>query len=69
MKKYFKLIGAIAIGCLLGLLFSYWYFAELKSEPGININKIDDSYSAAIEKASPAVVNIYSEQIFKNNKR
>jgi len=69
MKKYLKFIGAIAFGCLLGLLFSYWYFAELKSEPNINITKTDDSYSAAIEKASPAVVNIYSEQIFKNNKR
>jgi len=69
MEKYFKLIGAMIFGCLLGLLISYWDVIESNSDPRLNTTKIGESYSTAIEKASPAVVNIYSEQIFKNNKK
>jgi len=69
MEKYFKLMGAMIFGCLLGLLISYWDVVESNSDPRLNKTKIGESYSTAIEKASPAVVNIYSEQIFKNNKK
>ena len=62
-------MGAMIFGCLLGLLISYWDIVESNSDPRLNKTKIGESYSTAIEKASPAVVNIYSEQIFKNNKK
>tara|TARA_Y100001970_G_scaffold18247_1_gene20490 strand:+ start:2203 stop:3252 length:1050 start_codon:yes stop_codon:yes gene_type:complete len=69
MEKHFKLMGAMIFGCLLGFLISYWDVDSSNSDPRLNINKIGQSYSKAIEKASPAVVNIYSEQIFKNSKK
>ena len=68
MENHYRLLGAVVLGSLLGLVFSYYYFDGINEYSSQKIIKIEDSYSTAISKASPAVVNIYSEQIIKSQR-
>ena len=67
MNNYIKLIGATLIGAGLASVFLYLFFSEITESSSTKTEDLNFSYNAAIKKASPAVVNIYSEQII--NKR
>ena len=69
-KKYLPLLGAILIGTLLGLLISTLTFKNNKNLPDIKSseNIISSSFSDAVKKASPAVVNIYSNVLINNRR-
>ena len=62
-RKFLPIVGAISIGVIVGILIS-----TLLSGPKQEIdsfsydqNLLSNSFSDAVNKASPAVVNIYSE--------
>ena len=68
MNNY-KLILKIFTSAILGSLIGIIFFNSIFQEEGVNLtnpNTYLNSYSLAVEKASPAVVNIYSEQIVRN---
>ena len=54
----------LAIGLVMLLLNSQ---KEHTDTPKESLTNITDSFSTPVEKASPAVVNIYSEILIKNN--
>lgn len=60
-----KLLLFLVVGIILGLLFSSIFFSKEKDL--IEENNFESiSYSNAVARASPAVVNIYSEQFVSN---
>ena len=66
LKQSYRVIISLLIGFVFGIVFLK-IFELLPTEKGIN-NKSDTplSYNSAISKASPAVVNIFSEQLVNN---
>ena len=67
VKKYLPLLGSILLGLLIGLWLSNQL--DLRKEKGLS-NKTENAFSqnsfnTAVKKASPAVVNIYSEMLVK----
>ena len=66
LKQSYRAMISLLIGFVLGIVFLK-IFELLPTEKGIN-NKSDTplSYNSAISKASPAVVNIFSEQLVNN---
>ena len=56
--SFFSLVGA-----LVGFLISLFFFNDDDKSIIDELNNTAFSYNYAVEKASPAVVNIYSEQI------
>ena len=69
-KKYVPILGAILFGILIGLLVSTLIFKNNKNleeiKPTENITP--SSFSEAVKKASPAVVNIYSNVLISNRR-
>ena len=66
LKQSYRVIISLLIGFVFGIVFLK-IFELLPTEKGIN-NKSNTpfSYNSAISKASPAVVNIFSEQLVNN---
>ena len=60
-----KIFASAILGSLIGLIFFNSFFLEEK-DISTSPNSYLNSYSLAVEKASPAVVNIYSEQLVRN---
>lgn len=58
---------SIVLGITFGILFSAFFFNE-KSQLPLKKNILNYSYSDAVVKASPAVVNIYSQQIVNQSR-
>ncbi len=69
MNNYIKLIGAAVAGAGLGSIFLYLFFSGITEPEYTRTEDLNHSYNAAIKKASPAVVNIYSEQIISKRSR
>ena len=69
LNPIIKFLIYISFGGLIGFLISLFFFKELGLEDEENINTIQSSYNYAVKKASPAVVNIYSDQIIKTNSK
>ena len=69
-KKYVPILGAILFGILIGLLISTLVFKNNKNleeiKPTENITP--SSFSEAVKKASPSVVNIYSNVLISNRR-
>ena len=66
IKQSYRLIISLLIGFIFGIVFLK-IFELLPTEKGINIkSNTPFSYNSAISKASPAVVNIFSEQLVNN---
>jgi len=67
LKKYLALLGSILLGIFIGLLLS----GQLNKNKENDLNNREEgvfsvnSFNTAVEKASPAVVNIYSEMLIK----
>jgi len=62
-KKYLPLLSAIFIGIMVGLLLSTIFLnkEDQTDYSSIQENSLHSSFNDAVRKASPAVVNIYSE--------
>ena len=69
MNNYIKLIGAVVAGAGLGSIFLYLFFSGITEPEYTRTEDLNHSYNVAIKKASPAVVNIYSEQIISKRSR
>ena len=69
LNPIIKFLIYISFGGLIGYLISLFFFKELNLTDVENINPIQSSYNYAVKKASPAVVNIYSEQIVKTDSK
>ena len=69
LNPIIKFLIYISFGGLIGFLISLFFFKELDPTDEDNINPIQSSYNYAVKKASPAVVNIYSEQIVKTDSK
>ena len=69
LNPIIKFLIYISFGGLIGFLISLYFFKELDPTDEDNINPIQSSYNYAVKKASPAVVNIYSEQIVKTDSK
>ena len=66
LKQSYRVIISLLIGFVFGIVFLK-IFELLPTEKGINIkSNTPFSYNSAISKASPAVVNIFSEQLVNN---
>ena len=66
-KSILKLLSYATFGVFIGFIISSLFLSEK-----VNINQeeaklFQSSYNYAVKKASPAVVNIYSEQIISRN--
>jgi len=69
-KKYLPYVGAVFLGAIIGILFFSLisqYNLETKEEI-ISKGRIESSFNEAVKKASPSVVNIYSD-VLVNNRR
>ena len=63
-KLILKIFASAILGSLIGLIFFNSIFQE--EDSSTSPNSYLNSYSLAVERASPAVVNIYSEQLVQN---
>tara|TARA_B100001057_G_scaffold111671_1_gene109782 strand:+ start:920 stop:1981 length:1062 start_codon:yes stop_codon:yes gene_type:complete len=54
------------MGSFLGFLISFFLLEDEFINEGNKLASLNTSYNLAVEKASPAVVNIFSEQIIRN---
>ena len=64
-KLILKIFASAILGSLIGLIFFNSIFQE-EEDSSTSSNSYLNSYSLAVERASPAVVNIYSEQLVQN---
>ena len=64
-KLILKIFASAILGSLIGLIFFNSIFQE-EEDSSTSSNSYLNSYSLAVERASPAVVNIYSEQLVRN---
>ena len=69
LNPIIKFLIYISFGGLIGFLISLFFFKELDPADEDSINPIQSSYNYAVKKASPAVVNIYSDQIITTNSK
>jgi len=67
-KSTLYLVSAFLLGLAIGLVVLLLNSQkEYTDTPKESLTNITDSFSTPVEKASPAVVNIYSEMLIKNN--
>ena len=66
-KALIYFIFSIAVGVAIGLIFSE-FFLNKKAKLSYTENNLSYSYSEAVIKASPAVVNIYSQQVINQSR-
>ena len=66
-KTLIYFIFSIAVGVAIGLIFSEFFFNK-KAKLSYTENNLSNSYSEAVIKASPAVVNIYSQQVINQSR-
>ena len=66
-KTLIYFIFSIAVGVAIGLIFSEFFFNK-KAKLSYTENNLSYSYSEAVIKASPAVVNIYSQQVINQSR-
>ncbi len=62
-KSIFNFSFFLLVGALVGFLISLFFLNDNDKSIVDEINNTAYSYNYAVEKASPAVVNIYSDQI------
>ena len=67
-NKYLALLGAIAVGIIIGLMLAKILFDEerLQNSKSNEESTLSSSFNDAVKKASPAVVNIYSDILINN---
>ena len=65
-KSIIKLSLFTIGGASIGVIISYIFLADNSEEIEKGLVQISSSYNFAVEKASPAVVNIYSDQLINN---
>ena len=66
-KSLLKLLTYLTIGAVIGFIISSLFIWEKDNINQKEVGLLQSSYNYAVKKASPAVVNIYSEQIFSRN--
>ena len=66
-KALIYFIFSIVVGVAIGLIFSE-FFLNKKAKLSYKENSLSYSYSEAVIKASPAVVNIYSQQVINQSR-
>ena len=66
-KSILKLLTYATIGAVIGFLISSLFIWEKDNINQKEVGLLQSSYNYAVKKASPAVVNIYSEQIVSRN--
>ena len=66
-KTLIFFIFSVVAGVALGLIFSE-FFLNKKVKLSYEENNLSYSYSEAVTKASPAVVNIYSQQVINQSR-
>ena len=64
-----KFLIYISFGALIGFLISLFFIKDSDYVNIENNSSLETSYNYAVKKASPAVVNIYSEQIVKTDSK
>ena len=64
-KLILKIFASAILGSLIGLIFFNSIFQE-EEDSSTSSDSYLNSYSLAVERASPAVVNNYSEQLVQN---
>ena len=65
-KLSYQILSAFLIGCFIGLIGLYIFDSSNSYSVVEESNDINrTSYNSAVEKAAPAVVNIYTEQVKK----
>lgn len=71
IKKYLPLLASVTVGLVLGVLISNLLLQENEQKEEGNLDKenLITSFHSAVKKASPAVVNIYSEMLVKKRNR
>ena len=71
IKKYLPLLASVTVGLVLGVLISNLLLQENKQKEEGNLDKenLITSFHSAVKKASPAVVNIYSEMLVNKRNR
>ena len=65
-KSIIKFSIYTIVGASIGVIISFIFLADNSKEIEQETVKISSSYNFAVEKASPAVVNIYSDQLISN---
>ena len=67
VKKYLPLLGSILLGLLIGLWLSNQLDVREEKDLSSKTESVfsQNSFNTAVKKASPAVVNIYSEMLVK----
>ena len=66
-KSLLKLLTYLTIGAVIGFIISSLFIWEKDNINQKEVGLLQSSYNYAVKKASPAVVNIYSEQIVSRN--
>ena len=66
-KSVLKLLSYATFGVFIGFIISSLFLWEKDNINQEEVELFQSSYNYAVKKASPAVVNIYSEQIIKRN--
>ncbi|HIM21508.1 MAG TPA: hypothetical protein EYI81_01035, partial [Gammaproteobacteria bacterium] len=63
LKKYLPYIAAIILGAIMGILIFNLIAQDyyVRDSKDVAKNLIPSSFSEAVNKASPSVVNIYSD--------
>ena len=66
-KSILKLLSYATLGVFIGFIISSLFLSEKDNINQEEVEFFQSSYNYAVKKASPAVVNIYSEQIISRN--
>ena len=66
-KSILKLLSYATFGVFIGFIISSLFLSEKDNINQEEVEFFQSSYNYAVKKASPAVVNIYSEQIVSRN--
>ena len=66
-KSILKLASFATFGVIIGFIISSLFLWEKENINREEAELFQSSYNYAVKKASPAVVNIYSEQIINRN--
>ena len=66
-KSILKLLSYATFGVFIGFIISSLFLWEKDNINQRRSELFQSSYNYAVKKASPAVVNIYSEQIISRN--
>tara|TARA_B100001123_G_scaffold56045_1_gene59798 strand:- start:3037 stop:4119 length:1083 start_codon:yes stop_codon:yes gene_type:complete len=67
-NKLFRVLAGVVLGVIIGLVFSSLIFKNNVEDNNLPKGLIASSFHDAVEKASPSVVNIYSD-VLVNNRR